>query len=453
MVGRNADLRELALTYAQAGSQLIVLYGRRGIGKREMLKEFLRGKRYVYYTARQASPKLQCRMMGEEMERRFQIKLQEMTYDCFFSSIPSEDSSKLVLVVEDFEYIAKRDPSFVESIVRFKENRLNPDPVMIILCSSAIAWVENEMVSCLGSCARKVTGVQKLSEFGFVDVVHLLPELSVRDCIQVYGVLGGVSKYLKRWDQSLDFKENICRLILSEDGFLRNEAEQYAGESLRELSIYNTILEAVALGKVKLNDLYEDTGFSRAKISVYLKNLMSLDIVERMTSFETGGWENAQKGLYGIRDTFIRFWYRFVYPNMTDLNLMAEEEFYDTYISPYIEKYMNDCFRKVCMEYLRLMSMVNQLPIEIHRMGTWVGKQDRIDIIAQNSARENIVGLCNWSEEYVTMDMYEHLLSGMKQAKIKAKKYYLFSAQDFSEDVRALAQEKDDIVLIDMNRL
>ena len=453
MVGRNTELKELAQAYAQFGNQLIVLYGRRGIGKRELLKEFLQDKKYVYYTARQASPKLQRQFMGREIEKKYQIKLQDFEYDTFFARIRSGDASKLVLVVEDFEYIAKKDPDFMESIGKLKDKRLYPGPVMIILCSSAIAWVENDMVGCLGACARKVTGVRKLSELGFVDVVHLLPDYGVRECIQVYGILGGVSSYLKRWDASKSLKENICCHILSEDGFLYREAETYTGESLRELSIYNTILEALAAGKSKLNDLYAYTGFSRAKISVYLKNLMALDIAERVNSFETGGWENAQKGLYGIRDTYIHFWYRFVYPNLTDLHLMNEDDFFDAYIGPELEEYLNDCFRNVCMEYLRLMSMVKQLPIQIHRMGTWVGKQGSIDIIAQNAVREYIVGLCNWSEEFLTEEMYRQLLAGMKQAKIKAKKYYLFSAKDFTPEIHQLAEENEDIVLVDMNHL
>ncbi len=453
MVGRNTELKRLQQIYEQDGNRLLVLYGRSNIGKGELLKEFCSGKKAVYYTAREASPKLQRQMFGAELQSKYKITIQDFTYDTFFNRIRSGDASKLVLIIQNFEYIAKRDPEFMESIVRLKDKKLYPGPVMIILCSSSIAWVENDMIQCLGTYAKKINDVYKIGELDFVDVVHLFPDYSVSESVQVYGVLGGVPGYLRRWNAKASLKENICAHILSPDGFLHKEAQQYIGEEIRELSVYNTILEAIASGRRKLNDLYQYTGYGRAKISVYLRNLMAFEVVEKVVPFETGGRENAQKGLYQIKNTYIHFWYRFVYPHLTDLQLLTPEEFYDTWIAPELKEYLNDSFRRVCMEYLELMSMVNQLPIKIHKVGTWIGKQGTIDIIAQNSVRENIVGLCNWSERVLTDEMYEQLLINMEQAKIRAKKYYLFSAGEFDVMIRKRAKENPDIVLIDMNRL
>ncbi len=453
MVGTTTELQKLLQYYREDGNQLLILYGRKNIGKSRLLKQFLKNKKYMYYAARQASPLLQRQMMGGEIQKKYQIKIQSFDYDTFFNRIRSGDGSKLVLIIEDFEYIAKKDPEFAPSIRRLKDKKLYPGPVMIILCSSSIAWVENDMAECLGSCAKKITGFVKVQEQGFVDVVQMLPEYSVRECIQVYGILGGVPGYLNRWDTKEGLKENVCRHILAKDGFLFQEAQQYIKEELRELSVYNTILEAVASGRRKLNDLFLYTGFSRAKISVYLKNLMAFEVVEKLSSFETGGWDNAQKGLYAIGNTYIHFWYRFVYPNLSDLHMMTEETFFDLHIAPGLEEYLNECFRKVCMEYLQLMSMVNQLPIQIHKIGTWVGKQGSIDIIAQNTIRENIVGICNWSEEFLTEAMYEQLLASMEQAKIKAKSFYLFSAREFDDAIKERAAKDQRLVLVDMNRL
>lgn len=453
MVGRTTELRELEKFYRRDGNQLVVLYGRRDSGKRELLWNFLQKKKFVYYGARQASTDLQRQMFGREIEQKYKIKIQDFQYDTFFNRIRSGDGSKLVLVIDDFEYIAKKDVEFVASIGRLKDKKLYPGPVLILLCSSSIAWVENDMVACLGPCARKVTGTLKVGELGFVDVVKMLPDYGVRECIQVYGILGGIPGYLKQWDTRQDLKENVCRHILLEGGFLYREAQQYISEELRELSVYNTILQAIASGRRKLNDLFQYTGFSRAKISVYLKNLMAFDVVEKVYSFETGGWENAQKGLYRIKNTYVHFWYKFVYPNLSDLYLLPARKFFELHIEPGLEEYLNECFRRVCMEYLQLMSMVKQLPIEIHKIGTWVGKQGSIDIVAQNAVRERIVGLCNWSREALTEEMFEDLLKSMEQAKIKAEKYYLFSARNFDDAITARAAEDETIVLIDMNRL
>lgn len=453
MIGRTAELKSLMNLYAKDGNQLVVLCGWKESGKEELVQEFCKGKRIMYYQAAAVSPKLQRQMMKDAIERRYGITMADDTYDTAFNRIRSGDSSKLVLVIWDFEQIVRKDKSFLESIGKLMDKRLYPGPVLILLCTSDVVWAEHEMVEELGSFARKVTATVKVSELNFVDVVHMFPEASVSACVQIYGILGGVPEYLKGWDAGSDLKTNICRHILSKDGYLYEEAERFITRNLREPSVYNTILAAVASGKYKLNDLFQETGYARAKISVYMKNLISLEVAEKLSSFETGGWENSQKGLYHIRNTYLHFWYHFVFPRKSQLYIMTPEEFYDAYVEPRLEEYLNAYFQKVCKEYLELMGRVRQLPMEIHKMGTWVGKRGNIDIIVQNSVRENLVGLCNWSKPQLTYEMYEGLLDAMGQARISAKQYYLFSAREFDDRIREKAAQDDRIVLVDMNNM
>ena len=203
----------------------------------------------------------------------------------------------------------------------------------------------------------------------------------------------------------------------------------------------------------KLNELHLKTGYSRAKISVYMKNLGTFHIVEKETSFETGGWENTKKGVYRIKDNYVNFWFRFVYPHLSELYMMSPEQFYDAYITSGIDEYLERYFKEVCMEYVGLLNLIGKLPMKISKMGTWIGKEGNIDIIAQNSVRENIVGYCNWNQPEFTMEMKEELLKSMKQAKIDAKYFFLFSAKGFSEEIRQLAEEDTRYILVDMNEL
>ncbi len=293
----------------------------------------------------------------------------------------------------------------------------------------------------------------KLEELRFLDLVRSFPNYSVRESVEAYGIIGGVPDYIKGWEDRQGVRENICAHILSPQGFLYGKAEETIRSQLRELSVYNTILETLASGKHKLNDIYQATGFSRAKISVYLKNLMEFDVVEKVYSFETGGWQNAQKGLYQIKDTFINFWFKFVYPYLSDLHWMGAEEFYARHIAGGLEEYLKRYFVNVCMEYLELQELIGKLPLRIHKMGTWIGKKGQIDIIAQNSVRENIICLCNWSEPQMTFEMCQRLFQSMEQAKITANFYYLFSAKGFEEKLIKVVDNDKRILLVNMNRM
>ena len=451
---KQSILKKLEDLYAESGNQLVVLYGPMDCEKEALIRAFVETKKHFYYRARKASAKEQLTMMGEEVARKFDVKIQREAYDEYFNRVKSGNPTKLVVVIDEFEHIVKKDPEFIESILKLKNRRLYPGPVLIILASSSIVWTEQDMPAALGEEAvSKIDARIKIPNMNFLEVVRAFPELSVSDTIKIYGVLGGVPGYLKYWKKRKTIKQNICDLILSEDGYFFKKAEELVASELRELSVYNTILMAIAKGENKLNDLHHYTGFSRPKISVYMKNLSQFDIIEKVVSFETGGWENAKKGVYRIKDTYVNFYYRFVYPHLSDLYMMDPEDFYDTYIENELDDYLNRYFINVCMEYLSLLNQIRRLPLVITKMGTWVGKTGNIDIIAQSADRQNIVGICNWKEEELTLAMCKELFDSMLKAKITSKHVYLFSAKSFSDDVKELARIDKRFELIDMNEL
>ncbi|MCM1282433.1 MAG: ATP-binding protein [Muribaculaceae bacterium] len=453
MVAKTADINRLEEYYGEKGNSILVLYGRRGCKKEALIREFSRDKKLFYYRCREVSPEDQLRMMGEEISRQFDVKLQKYAYDEFFNRIRSGDASRLLVVIDEVQYVMKRDPAFFESILKLRAKRLYPGPVMIVLASSSIVWVEQDLKELAGEGAKKISDYIKIEDMNFLSVVRRFSSLPVSECVKIYGAIGGVPGYMELWDAKASFKENICSLVLTERGGLFDAAQELISSELRELSVYNTILSAIARGHNKLNDLFLTTGFSRAKISVYMKNLSHFDIVEKVESFQTGGWDNAKKGVYQIKDTYVNFWYKFVFPHLSDLYLLSASAFYDKYIAGELDEYLNRYFRNVCMEYLLLLDQLGRVPFPIHKIGTWVGKTGNLDIIAQSSDRQNIIGFCNWEKPMMTMDMCEEMALAMDQAKIKSEHFYLFSAKAFEPALVEYVKRDDRFELIDMNEL
>lgn len=453
MIVRTAQMRSLNENYEAQGNSIVLLYGRDGCEKEAMLRIYLQDKRHFYYHARQASQLEQYRQMAAEVENSYNVKLQKGTYNEIFNRVKSGDATKLVVIIDEFQYIVKKDPEFMDSVIKLKEKKLYPGPVQIILASSDVAWVEQEMTAFLGERTKKIKETIKLEDLSFLDLVRAYPSLSVAEVVRIYGVIGGVSAYVSRWNPKVDFRTNICRNVLSPYGWMHHEAEHYISLRLRELSVYETILAAIAAGNRKLNDLYHLTGFSRAKISVYLKNLMEIDVIEKVDSFETGGARNTQKGLYQIRDHFVNFWFRFIYPHLSDLYMLKPEEFYDLYIAPDIDEYMNRYFVRVCVEYMELMNRVDKLPIKVVKLGTWIGKQGTVDIVAQDAVRNTIVGSCNWSKPMMTAADVAGLAQTLKKARLSPKHIFLFTATEFAPEVLALTDKDERFVPIDMKEL
>ena len=125
----------------------------------------------------------------------------------------------------------------------------------------------------------------------------------------------------------------------------------------------------------------------------------------------------------------------------------------DTYIEKELDAYLERYFREVCTEYLLILNQMGQLPFTIKRVGTWIGKTGRIDIVAQSEDRRSIIGFCNWDKPMMTMDMCENMAMAMDQARLTSDDYYLFSATDFEPALQSYVVRDPRFKLINMNEL
>ncbi len=176
----------------EPGNQLVVLYGRTDSEKERLLGAFVQNKKH-FITARDRWRSESSAQMGRELTARFEVMLQKYTYEEYFNRVKSGDPTKLVVVIDEFQYIAKKDPTFMEAVLKLKAHRLYPGPVMILLCSSAVSWAERELAECIGEAAcRKIDRKIKFTNLNFLEVVRALPEYPVAECIKTYGIIGGV---------------------------------------------------------------------------------------------------------------------------------------------------------------------------------------------------------------------------------------------------------------------
>lgn len=445
LVKRAAELKLLEEQYASSGSNLVILYGRKGMGKTTLLTQFLQGKHNAfYYEGMECEEQLQLLLLSDRLGTKDKAEA-DSNYSSIFSDLPDMELKKLILVLDEFHYIIKNGDGILKSL----QLLLQPESsVMIILCSSSIRWVENEMLECLGSYAPYITAYMKLKDFTFVDFVNRFPKSSVETCIYINSILGGIPQYLNEWQEGISVRDNIMNILLNKNSGLINAPQQFLKLELREPAVYNTILYYLAQGNRKLNDLHARTGFSRAKISVYLKNLIQLDIVEKLVPLDEEGRENAQKGLYRIRDNFLSFWFRFVFPNLSELMLGESDSVYDHKIAPFINEYMGEYFADVCTEFLKLMNLQNRLPMLFSWWDRWYGKNGTLDILAKGENHKSLIGKCLWKEEEAGSKDYLDLIALAEEARVTPDYCYLFSKNGFSEELKNIAEGRDDLRLI-----
>lgn len=452
LLGRNGELNQLNHYYEREGSQIIVIYGQKHIGKTALLKEFIKDKPAGYYMARSCSEREQVFQWNRELKEK-NSESDYPSYTDILTAFAGEENEKKVLVIDEFQDMLKAGSTFMAELVSFVRSSRNTGNMLVILASSSVGWVENSMLKKIGEAAYALSGLLKLKELKYKDCVDFFPGFTKQQCIEVYAILGGLPGLWSNLDDSISVKENILQNILSPTSTLFYEAERLLSEELRETAVYNTLLASIAGGRYKLNDLYKHTGFSRAKISVYLKNLMELEIVEKVFSYDTEGSANVQKGIYRICSRFIHFYYKFLYPNMSMLMMQEAESFYASSMEPELKSYVAEYFKSVCREHMEKMNEANMLPFVYDRAGEWVGKEGNIDMIAQDEETHTMLVLCNYEKPIMTYEDYERLLYCAGKARLRIDYIYLYSIGRFDEKLYLEAKVKKNVSLVSMSDL
>ena len=456
-VGRKKELALLQEHYAKAGSNVLVLYGHKGVGKTTLLMRYAQGKPCFYYLARPCAEEEQVLFWEAELADTTADTKGAVAYEGFDAilrrilSAPAEHDKKRILVIDEFQNIIKYSGDFMQVLMRVLKETATP--VMIVLSSSSISFVENDFVPRIGALALGISGFFKLQELGFMDCVNYFGDYSTRDCMEVYSILGGIPAYWAQFDRALSVAENVKHAVLSAGSVLREEGTRLVSEELRELNVYTVLLSCMARGMNKLNDLHAHTGFSRAKISVYLKNLMERELVEKVFSFDNASSTNAKKGIYRITLRYLEFYFRFIFPHQSMLEQLESGEFYRRYILPGIGAFHQGSFRKVCAEYLGILNENHMLPIEAVRSGEWVGKEGSIDIVMQNADWDSLLAFCDWESAQLTAADLDRYLKIIDMARLHPDYVYLFSTGKFSEDLKQRAQEDAHLTLIDIDTL
>ncbi len=446
LLGRANESKYLENLYQKEGSQILVLYGREGVGKTSLLLDFVKEKEHVYYLAGAVSEKEQLLRMADQMGC-------EPSYDSVFEKIQEKHCRKKVVIIDEFHNAVRNCEGFMDELLRLVHGSWENRSVLLILSSSAFWWVENDMVSQIGKAAYEISGFLKLKELSFLDLVRFFPDYSIAQCMRIFAVCGGVPGIWTTFDKKLSADDNIILNIVDRRGPLFDRALSEISEKLREPAVYHSILSRMAAGCDKLNDIYNETGFSRAKISVYLKNLMEIEMVSKVYSAKVRGSENAKKGIYRIENHLVAFYFRYIFPHLSDTERMDGKAFFEKYIKDDLRDFEAIFFKDVCRECISLMARAGELPVKVEEVGSWCGKVGDIDILAMGEDGQNIAGICCWEKDVLTYEDYEWLMFCLKQAKVSSDHIYLFSGGSFDDRLRELAAADPNVRLIDPGML
>ena len=451
-IGRKDELNFLEEKYQSNSGELIVIYGRRRVGKTETIKRFCEGKKHVFYTCVECPDEQQLkgisnRLLKTDMPAANYIKSFSDWEQAFSSITEIPGNEKKILVIDEFPYMVRVNHSIPSILQKLWDEELKNQNVMIILCGSAMSFIEKEILAEKNPLYGRATGILKMKEMDFYDAVQFVPNYTAEEKIITYAILGGIPHYLKQFDDSKPLQDNIQKNILTRGSILYSEVDFLLRQELRETGIYNVIIEAIALGNTKLNDIYQKTQIEKTKLSVYLKNLMELGIIYREFSMDDQVKElaNVQRGLYKVADNFFRFWYAFVFPNVSELESGDAEGIFRHVVKSELDNYTSYIFEDVCKSFLRQKNRNEELPFYFSKIGRWWNKTNELDIMAVDRLKKNyILGECKYRNQAFEMSDLRNMQKKISWQKEDINVYYwIFSKSGYTEEVRKAAQEEN----------
>ncbi|NJE26421.1 ATP-binding protein [Thermococcus sp. MV5] len=380
-VNRSDELEALKKAYESSRKELIIIYGRRRIGKTTLVRKSVENVSHIYFFAEEALEEENLKtfrfLVAKTLNNPLLAKA-KLSWEELFELL---DEKRVVVVIDEFPNLIKINKGIVSKFQKIWDNAKN---LKLVITGSSISIMESHTLGYRSPLYGRRTLSMKLQPLGFFHLREFFPEKSWEELVRIYGITDGIPAYIREVQYRLNAGEGLEE-VFHPNKPLFDEAEFLLRSELREPARYFAILKAVAFGKTKFGEIVSFTGLPNSTVSQYLSNLQTLHIVEERHPI--GEPERKRNARYYISDLYFTFWFRFIYPNRSQLlELGRIEGFEEEY-----NRYLGFVFEKVAEQFLKQLNKIEKLPFLFTEIGRWWRKNEEIDLIALDKRKKKVL--------------------------------------------------------------
>lgn len=443
-IGRKGELAVLEREYAKPSS-LVIISGRRHIGKTALIREFLRNKETLYFLAAEETE--------EQNRRSFSAALAAFTgrgsceassdtnWETLLQSFAAHRSGrKKILVMDEIDHLTRANPGFPALLETIWHEVLVKKHVMIILSSSH-------------DCGIAGTPIQ-VKPLRFTELMEAYPHWDFSKVVAVYSITGGVPMYFKFFQNERTLKENLRCSVLNTSGFLYEEPMTLLYRAVREPFRYLSILRVISAGHHHLADIASAVGRSTSNLGPYLNTLIEVGLVARHLPITVEAPEKSRKGLYFMADNFLLFWFRYVDPYRRELEMDHDQHVFDRLEQSIVHDYLSLCYRDICKDLFLWLCQSEEVDFKPDRVGSYWNRHNPtpIDVVAIDHENRRILAAeCRYlREDPFPMSAYHELLKKCRTPDFRgySMTYGLFSRTTFDPLFELLSRTNRNIVMV-----
>ena len=452
-IGREKELAALNNEYAQSGFRMMVVYGRRRVGKTKLLNQFSEGRKTVFFTALESNAEINLRGLEDavfSMDASVTVHPHFQSFEEAFLYIGEmAKKERLLFIIDEYPYLANADHGISSVLQKCIDNNWQNKNIFLILCGSAISFMQEEVLGSKSPLFGRRTSQMDVQPFDYVTSSQFVPNYTPEEKAIVYGVTGGIAKYLELFDPNISVYDNIKKLFFSETGYLFEEPHNLLRQEFRNVPLYNVIVDAIARGAVQMNEISQKTGYSTAALSQAIGRLISVRLVRK--DIPILNEKNRRYTQYILSDGMFRFWYRFVNRAVNAISRGYGETYFDQQVLPELHDYMGQVFEEMCQEYTFRIGMQGKLSFIPMEVGKWRGNDNvqkspaDIDVVGiDRHTKEAVIGECKFRNQMVGSKEMTVLFDRIRfLVGYRVKDVLFFSLSGYEEAANKQAQEND----------
>jgi AAA+ ATPase superfamily predicted ATPase len=412
--GRRTELRQLREEFEANRASLMVLYGRRRVGKSELLREATRVLPHVVaYQATRVTSALNLESFKDEIARALGAddvlaSLADWFGVLTYLARKAGSLLGLVIVLDEFPYLVEGNPALPSMIQKVWDSGApQTGRLKLILCGSMIAHMEDLLAERNPLYGRKTLSLD-LGPLPLRDAVCFFPDYSADNKLMAYGIFGGIPHYLRLCDTSASLEDNVVRLLLTSSGSLVDEPTVLLQSELRDIHRYASVLAAIADGCTKYGEIIGRIGDTDSKkIAPYIERLERMRLIRAVRSMDAT--PNARDRRYFVADPLIAFWHRFVRPNLSSVTQGFGQEVWRHQIAPRLQEFMGVAFEEICREHAR-RHIQERLAAPAQDIGQiWAADYD-FDVVGRLLDGSVLYGECKWSQTEIGEGVLDTLI-------------------------------------------
>lgn len=430
-------LFQLNHLYEQGGVQTVTLYSHPGMGKSRLIRELSKEKSVIYF---KASPvlyeenfhlfrKVCSRILGSSCENAKKFS------DLFRMLAKASATEPLALILDDVSCLTLQNKRFLNQILSLGKKSDEHAHLFVILCKPGHLY-EKE--------CKKETHPFLIPSFSFFEMRRFYPELNLEDQILLYNITGGKPSYMNHFSsvwrtagqqtERCSVKDSLYHLFFLEDGAFYRMVPSLTRAYYSGSAIMRSILASIGSERKKLQEICDSTGLTPSAAGSLLSSLVSHGLVNRIIPVTED--QGSRRTLYEISDSIFRFWYTYVYPYQSDIEIGNGRPVFEKNVIPALNDCIKNTFETICRDFLALEQEMGTAPFDMEQIGMWWGqhptkKRTEYVSIAAAAPGKILLGSCFWTEQWLDLEALHSLRKHASLFPDTQQWYYLFSKSDF----------------------